>query len=114
MVGIAAASNFPLLLLSLYWKGLTTRGAVLGGSTGLVLSIVLTVLGPSVWVKVLGHATPVFPLDQPTLVALPAAFVVCMAVSLLDRSRRAAVDRAGYVEQSRRMQGGALLPAAAE
>ena len=114
VVGIAAASNFPLLLLSLYWKGLTTRGAVLGGSTGLVLSVVLTVLGPSVWVKVLGHAAPVFALDPPTLVALPAAFAVCIAVSLLDRSRRAAVDRAGYVEQSRRMRGGALLPAAAE
>ena len=112
VVGIAAASNFPLLLLSLYWKGLTTLGAVLGGSTGLVLSVVLTVLGPSVWVKVLGYATPVFPLDPPTLVALPAAFVVCVGVSLLDRSSRAATDRAGYLEQSRRMKGGAALAAA--
>ena len=112
VVGIAAASNFPLLVLSLYWRGLTTLGAVLGGSTGLVLSVVLTVLGPSVWVKVLGHATPIFPLDPPTLVALPAAFVVCVGVSLLDRSSRAATDRAGYVEQSRRMQGGAVAAAA--
>ena len=112
VVGIAAASNFPLLLLSLYWKGLTTLGAVLGGSTGLVLSVVLTVLGPSVWVKVLGNATPLFPLDPPTLVALPAAFIVCVGVSLLDRSSRAATDRAGYVEQSRRMQGGAATAAA--
>jgi cation/acetate symporter len=111
VVGIAAASNFPVLL-SLYWRGLTTRGAVLGGSTGLVLSVVLTVLGPSVWVKVLGHATPIFPLDPPTLVALPAAFVVCVGVSLLDRSSRATMDRAGYAEQSRRMQGGAALAAA--
>ena len=111
VVGIAAASNFPLLL-SLYWKGLTTLGAVLGGSTGLVLSVVLTVLGPSVWVKVLGHATPVFPLDPPTLVALPAAFIVCAGVSLLDRSSRAAIDRAGYLEQSHRMQGGAATAAA--
>ncbi len=114
VVGIAAASNFPLLLLSLYWKGLTTLGAVLGGSTGLVLSVVLTVLGPSVWVKVLGNPAPIFPLDPPTLVALPAAFIVCVGVSLLDRSSRAATDRAGYVEQSRRMQGGAVAAAAAE
>ncbi|RYC33477.1 cation/acetate symporter ActP [Lichenibacterium minor] len=105
VVGIAAAANFPLLVLSLYWRGLTTRGAVLGGATGLGLSVVLTVLGPSVWVKVLGHAAPVFPLDPPTLVALPAAVVVCVAVSLLDRSRRADIDRAGYAEQSRRMHG---------
>ncbi len=112
VVGIAAASNFPLLLLSLYWRGLTTLGAVLGGSTGLVLSVGLTVLGPSVWVKVLGHPAPIFPLDPPTLVALPAAFAVCIGVSLLDRSSRAATDRAGYLEQSRRMRGSAVMAAA--
>lgn len=112
VVGIAAASNFPLLLLALYWRGLTTWGAVLGGGTGLVLSVGLTVLGPSVWVNVLGHAMPVFPLDPPTLVALPAAFLVCVAGSLLDRSRRGALDRAGFVEQSNRMMGGAALAAA--
>jgi cation/acetate symporter len=67
-------------------------------------TLVRTVLGPSVWVKVMGHAAPIFPLDSPTLMALPAAFVVCVGVSLLDRSSRATMDRAGYAEQSRRMQ----------
>ncbi|MGI4982972.1 MAG: sodium:solute symporter family transporter [Janthinobacterium lividum] len=108
VVGIAAASNFPLLVLSLYWRGLTTRGAVCGGCTGLGLSVILTILGPSVWVKVLGHAAPVFSLDPPTLVALPAAFIVCIGVSLLDRSRRGMHDRAGFDEQYRRMQGESL------
>lgn len=108
VVGIAAASNFPLLVLSLYWGGLTTRGAVAGGCTGLGLSVLLTVLGPSVWVKVLGHATPLFPLDPPTLVALPAAFLVCVGVSLLDRSHRGRIDRAAFAEQYRRMQGHTL------
>ena len=112
VVGIAAASNFPLLVLAIYWRGLTTWGAVLGGSTGLLASIGLTILGPPVWVKVLGHAAPVFPLDPPTLVAMPLAFAVCSVVSVLDRSRRAAMDRAGYAEQSRRMMGGSALAAA--
>jgi len=40
------------------------------------------------------------------------ANAVCIGVSVLDRSRRAAVDRAGYAEQSRRMMGGAALAAA--
>ncbi len=105
VVGIAASSNFPVLVLAIYWRGLTTWGAVLGGSTGLVASIVLTALGPAVWVKTLGYAAPVFPLDPPTLVALPLAFAVAIGVSLLDRSRRAAVDRAGFAEQQRRMSG---------
>ena len=99
VVGIAASSNFPVLLLAIYWRGLTTLGAVLGGSTGLVASIVLTALGPAVWVKTLGYAAPVFPLDPPTLVAMPAAFAVAIGVSLLDRSRRATIDRAGFAEQ---------------
>ena len=105
VVGIAAASNFPVLVLAIYWRGLTTWGAVLGGSTGLVASIVLTALGPAVWVKTLGNATPIFPLDPPTLVAMPLAFAVAIGVSLLDRSRRGAIDRAGFAEQQVRMSG---------
>ena len=105
VVGIAASSNFPLLVLAIYWKGLTTRGAVWGGSAGLLASIVLTALGPAVWVKTLGYAAPIFPLDPPTLVAMPLAFAVCIGVSLLDRSRRASIDRAGYAEQHARMTG---------
>jgi len=87
---------------------------VLGGSVGLVGSILLTVLGPSVWVKVLGYPAPIFPLDPPTLVMMPLAFAVCIGVSLLDTSRRAHLDRAGYGEQRNKMLGGAALPAAAE
>ena len=105
VVGIAASSNFPLLVLAIYWRGLTTRGAVAGGSAGLLASIVLTALGPAVWVKTLGYAAPVFPLDPPTLVAMPLAFAVAIGVSVLDRSRRAAIDRAGFPEQQRRMAG---------
>ena len=33
---IAASANFPVLILSMFWKGLTTRGAVIGGWLGLV------------------------------------------------------------------------------
>ena len=105
VVGIAASSNFPLLVLAIYWKGLTTRGAVCGGIAGLVSSIVLTILGPSVWVKTLGYPAPVFAMDPPTLVTMSLAFIVCIGVSVTDRSRRAAIDRAGFAEQSRRMRG---------
>jgi cation/acetate symporter len=113
-VGIAASANFPVLILAIYWPGLTTRGAVWGGSVGLAGSIVLTILGPSVWVKVLGNPAPLFTMDPPTLVTMSAAFIICVGVSVLDRSRRAQQDRAGYAEQSLRMTGasGPLLGAA--
>ncbi len=36
---IAASANFPILFLSMYWKNLTTRGAVIGGSIGLLTAV---------------------------------------------------------------------------
>ncbi|MFX7540890.1 cation acetate symporter, partial [Acinetobacter baumannii] len=59
--GIAASANFPVLILSLYWKGLTTRGALIGGVAGLVSAVVFVVLSKAVWVVVLGNAKPIFP-----------------------------------------------------
>ena len=94
---ISSSSNFPVLILALYWSGFTTRGAVAGGTVGLVSALVLTVLGPPVWVKVLGHAQPIFPLDPPTLVTLPLALVTCVLVSIFDRSAQGEADRAGFL-----------------
>ena len=68
-------------------------------------ALLLTVLGPPVWVKGLGHAAPVFPLEPPTLITLPLTFATCLLVSLTDRSRRAETDRAGYARQRALMRG---------
>ena len=78
---IAASANFPVLLLAIYWRGLTTAGAVWGGATGLVSAVLLTVIGPGIWVKVLGHATAIFPYDPPAIVTVPLAFAVAIGVS---------------------------------
>jgi cation/acetate symporter len=91
---VACSSTFPVLLLTLYWPGLTTRGAVLGGSLGLISAVLLTVAGPAVWVHVLGHAKPLFQIDPPTIVSMPLAFVACWLLSLFDRSKQADIDRA--------------------
>lgn len=41
---IAASCNFPIILLSMYWSKLTTRGAMLGGWLGLLTAVVLMIL----------------------------------------------------------------------
>ncbi len=96
---IAASANFPILLLALYWPRLTTKGVISGGCAGLALSVIMTVLGPAVWVKVFGFATPVVSLDPPTLVTMPVAFLACYLGSVLDSSRNAAQERARFSEQ---------------
>lgn len=103
---VACSSTFPLLLLSIYWRGLTTKGAVIGGSVGLASALVLTVLGPPVWVKVLGYATPFFPIDPPTIVTMPLAFLTCWLVSVMDRSAQAASDRDRFDMQTTKALGG--------
>ena len=103
---VACSSTFPLLLLSIYWRGLTTWGAVIGGSVGLISALLLTILGPPVWVKLLGFAAPLFPIDPPTIVTMPLAFAACWLASLLDRSRQAARDRDRFGLQNIKALGG--------
>jgi cation/acetate symporter len=103
---LAASGNFPVLLLSLLWKGCTTRGVVAGGTVGLLLALVLTILSPAIWVTILGNATAPFPYTSPAIFSMPAAFLTIWLVSVLDQSPRAAVDRAGYLHQRIRSETG--------
>lgn len=96
---IAASACFPMVLLSLYWRPLTTAGAVSGGAVGLVVSVGTIVLGPSVWVQVLEHPEPILPLDQPAIVSIPAAFIVMIVVSLLTQQREEQPVRAAAAGQ---------------
>ncbi|MHA7679922.1 cation/acetate symporter ActP [Cupriavidus sp. PET2-C1] len=96
---IAASSNFPVLLLSIYWRGLTTRGAVVGGSLGLLSAVVLTVLSPTVWVQVLGHASAIYPYEYPALFSMLVAFAGIYMFSVTDRSARGARERGAFNNQ---------------
>jgi cation/acetate symporter len=104
--GIAAAANFPVLILSMYWKGLTTRGALVGGYGGLVSAVLFVLFSKSVWVAVLHNPKPLFPYDQPALFAMPLAFALIIVVSKLDRSKRAAQEQAAFEDQYVRAQTG--------
>ena len=88
-LGVAASANFPVLFLAIYWRGLTARGAMIGGATGLVSALVLIVLGPEVWVRVLGNAQAISPLEYPALASAPLAFVTAWLVSMLDPQKPA-------------------------
>ena len=104
--GVAAAANFPVLILSMYWKGLTTRGALWGGYGGLVSAVLFVVFSKSVWVDVLGNAAPLFPYTQPALFAMPVAFLLAYIFSKTDSSVRAKNEIEAFDDQYVRAQTG--------
>ena len=103
---LAASGNFPVLILSLLWSGCTTRGAAWGGTIGLLTAFVLTLLSPAVWTTTFGLGTAPFPYSSAAIFSVPAGFLSIWLISLLDRSPRAAVDRAGYTAQRVRAETG--------
>jgi cation/acetate symporter len=103
---IAASSNFPILVMAMFWRGLTTRGALAGGYVGLLGSVLLVVLGPTVWGKVLGMGAAVFPIDFPTIITLPAAVIVAWLVSKADNSVAARNERLAFEDEYIRSQTG--------
>ncbi|KPF48937.1 cation/acetate symporter ActP [beta proteobacterium AAP121] len=105
---IAASANFPVLLMSVLWKGCTTRGAVIGGFLGLISSVGLTVVSPAVWEATLGNpkGSALFPYTSPALFSMTIGFVGIWLFSVLDNSKRAAKDKAGFAMQQLRSETG--------
>jgi cation/acetate symporter len=103
---VAASANFPVLFLALYWKNLTTRGAVMGGLGGLITALVLVVLSQSVWVDVLGNATAIMPYKYPAIFSMPVAFILAWIFSITDHSVRAQAERDRFHAQFVRSETG--------
>ena len=105
---IAASANFPVLFLSVLWKDCTTRGAVIGGFLGLISSVGLTVVSPSVWEATLGNpaGSALFPYTSPALFSMTIGFVGIWLFSITDKSANAARERAAFPAQQVRSETG--------
>jgi cation/acetate symporter len=105
---VACSANFPVLFMSVLWKNCTTKGAVAGGTVGLIMSVALTIVSPAVWEASLGHpkGSAMFPYASPAIFSMTAAFLVIWIVSLLDKSTQAAKERALFPAQLVRSETG--------
>lgn len=105
---IAASANFPVLFMAVLWKDCTTKGAVIGGALGLLSSVLLTVLSPSIWEAVLGNpkGSALFPYTSPALFSMSIAFFSIWLFSVLDNSAQAKKERALFPDQEVRSETG--------
>ncbi|MBQ3167915.1 cation acetate symporter [Campylobacter sp.] len=103
---IAASVNFPIILLCIYWRGLSTRGVFYGGLIGLFGVLGLVVLSPSIWVDILGFESAIFPYSYPAIFSMPITFIAIYIISKFDNSKRAKIDRSGFDAQDFRAQTG--------
>ena len=98
---IAASTNFPVLLLSIYWKNLTSRGAVIGGGLGLITAIMLVIFSSTVWVDMLHFPEPFFPYKYPALFSMTVTFFVTYIFSITDSSTQAKIERKKFQDQKK-------------
>lgn len=96
---IAASANFPILFLSMFWRGLTTRGALFGGGLGLFTAVLLVILGPIVWVDIFGNENAIFPSVYPAVYSICIAFIGCWLFSVTDKSATVSKEKESFDAQ---------------
>ncbi|MFO1422948.1 MAG: cation acetate symporter [Candidatus Competibacteraceae bacterium] len=103
---VAASANFPILIMSIFWSKMTTKGALLGGWLGLVSSTLFVILGPTVWTDVLKLGDAIFPLKNPALFSMALSFLGIWIGSIMDSSEQGKKECALFEAQDVRCQTG--------
>lgn len=84
---VAASSNLPVILFTLYWKRFNETGAIVGMTTGFLASLVLVLFGPHImdpgngWIA----REALFPLYNPGIIAIPIGFLGAVLGTVLSR-----------------------------
>jgi cation/acetate symporter len=96
-MALAASANFPVLVLSLFWRRFNTAGVLAGLSGGLLCTGTLILFSPTVMgVDAAGVASgarhliqmhPLFPLENPGIVNVPFGFLAAIAGTLLSSEK---------------------------
>lgn len=87
---VAAASNFPILVLTIYWKRFTQMGAITGMVSGLVASLLLVILGPHImnpdggWIA----REAIIPIQNPGIIAIPIGFLGAYLGTIFSKKQR--------------------------
>jgi cation/acetate symporter len=88
---VAASAIFPALLLALIWRRFNTGGAITGVLFGVISSIALVIISPTVWPgpDSEGGALGFYDLANPGIVSIPLGFIGCWLGTVLTRETKA-------------------------
>ena len=96
---VAASANLPTILYSLFWRRFNTMGALCSIYGGLAICLILIIFSPVVSGKPVDPATgrspsmiqgadfSWFPLDNPGIISIPAAFLLGYLGTVLSKER---------------------------
>ncbi|MDP3177746.1 MAG: hypothetical protein Q8M76_07570, partial [Spirochaetaceae bacterium] len=84
---VAASANLPSIVMTLFWKRTTSKGITASIIVGIVASIGLILLSPTMYeLYGLDPASAPVPLKNPGIISIPASFLAIVVVSLLTKS----------------------------
>jgi cation/acetate symporter len=93
---LAASSNLPVILLTIFWRKFNKTGAIVGMLIGLIGTLGLVMLSPNVWNPVPGAALftgdPIFPLASPGILSIPLGFLGCYFGTLIGARKKQTVE----------------------
>jgi cation/acetate symporter len=86
---VAASANFPALLLALSWRRFNTAGAVTGVLFGVISSVALVIISPTVWPgpDSEGGLFSWYDLANPGIISIPLGFIGCWLGTTLSSER---------------------------
>ncbi|MBU0469322.1 MAG: cation acetate symporter [Candidatus Omnitrophica bacterium] len=80
---VAASANLPAILMLLFWKKTTSQGIASSIFVGMVTSLGIILLSPSMYVRYgLDPSTAIMPLENPGIISIPLSFLTLIVVSL--------------------------------
>src|SRR5215469_13102066 len=92
---VAASANLPVIVLSIFWRRFNTSGAVIGLAVGLLASIGLILVSPSIMgidpptvtgtARHLIQAAPLFKLENPAILSVPLGFLAAIVGTFLTK-----------------------------
>jgi cation/acetate symporter len=85
---VAASANLPSILAVIFWKKTTYKGIASSIITGIVSSVVIILLSPSMFERYGLHpgAAPI-PFDNPGIISIPLSVIVLVVVTLLTQKK---------------------------